>query len=78
MSTLTVAIPDELDAMLSARASAAGAGSKEKYLLALLEWDCAAGSLDETLLGRMAGPFEPLEEDWKQRVRDTATKLAAQ
>ena len=43
MSTLTVAIPDPLDAALAERVSATGARSKEEYVLGLVEADCAVG-----------------------------------
>src|SRR6266481_4876465 len=69
MSTLTIALPDALDAMLAERVQTAGAGSKEEYLVALVESDCAASALEETLAARLDGPFAPLEPDWKERVR---------
>ena len=72
MSTLTLALPEELDALLAERARAAGMESKEEYLVKLVESDCAAGPLDEALLDRVDGPFEPLEPDWKARVREAA------
>ena len=72
MSTLTLALPEELDALLDARTRAAGMESKEEYLVKLVESDCAAGALEEVLLNRVDGPFEPLEPDWKARVREAA------
>ena len=51
-----------------------GARSKEEYLLSLVESDCAAGTLERVLTERMAGPFAPLEPDWKERVRNAAAK----
>jgi predicted RNase H-like HicB family nuclease len=30
--------------------------------------------LEGVLVDRLAGPFEPLEADWKERVRQSATK----
>ncbi len=78
MSTITVALPDDLDAMLAERIRAVGAESKEAYLLTLVESDCAAGALEETLSARLDGPFEPLEEDWKERVRQSASRLRAE
>jgi hypothetical protein len=72
MSTITIAVPDPLDAALAERMAAMGAGSKEEYLLALLESDCAAGTLDQTLAARLAGPFVPLSADWKEQVRRAA------
>lgn len=74
MSTITIAVPDPLDAALIERMSAIGARSKEEYLLALLESDCAASELDRTLRERMAGPFGPLAADWKERVRQAAAQ----
>jgi len=38
-------------------------------------WDLAATELEQVLVQRLAGPFEPLEADWKQRVRQTAADL---
>jgi len=72
MSTVTIALPDPLDAALLERMTAVGARSKEEYLLALIESDCAASELERVLVDRLAGPFEPLEIDWKQRVRQSA------
>ena len=37
------------------------------------EEDLAA--LDAILLERINGPFEPLEPDWKEKVRQNAAKL---
>jgi hypothetical protein len=74
MSTVTIALPDPLDAALLERMTAVGARSKEEYLLALIESDCAASELERILVDRLAGPFEPLEADWKERVRQSATK----
>lgn len=72
MSTITVAVPDPLDAALTERMKSIGAHSKEEYLLSLVEADCAANELDQTLLQRMAGPFAPLPEDWMNQVRKAA------
>ena len=72
MSTLTVALPDDLDAQLTERARAAGLESKEEYLVKLVESDCAASALEAALLDRVDGPFELLEPDWKARVREAA------
>ena len=74
MSTVTIALPDPLDAVLLERMRAVGAHSKEEYLLALIESDCAASELEQVLVDRGAGPFEPLEADWKERVRQSATR----
>ena len=76
MSTITIAVPDPLDAALVERMNAVGAHSKEEYLLALVESDCAASELERTLTARMAGPFVPLAADWKERVRLSAAQRA--
>jgi hypothetical protein len=75
MSTVTVAVPTSLDESLVARMKAVGARSKEEYVLELIAFDCAVNELEGTLEGRLAGPFEPLEEDWKELVRQSAAKL---
>jgi len=72
MSTLTIHVPELLDATLAERAKASGAGSKEEYLLSLVESDCEAGKLERVIAERMGGPFAPLEPDWKARVRSAA------
>ena len=77
MSTLTIAVPDTLDAALTERVKIAGAQSKEEYLLRLVESDCAAGELERVLAERMDGPFAPLEPDWKERVRTAAAGAKA-
>ena len=74
MATVTIALPDPLDAALRERMAAVGAHSKEEYLLALIESDCAASELERILVDRLAGAFEPLETNWKERVRQSATK----
>jgi hypothetical protein len=74
MSTVTIALPDPLDAALRERMTTVGAHSKEEYLVALIESDCAASELERVLVDRLAGPFEPLETDWKERVRQSAAK----
>jgi hypothetical protein len=73
MSTITVAVPDPLDAALVERMKAVGARSKEEYLLSLVEADCAASELEQTLVQRMEGPFAPLPEDWMDQVRKAAS-----
>lgn len=74
MSTVTVRFPEQLEATLADRVKISGANSVEEYLIGLVEEDVAAGELDSVLSSRMSGPFEPLEEDWKERVRGTAAK----
>jgi hypothetical protein len=69
MSTLTIHLPEPLDATLAERVKTSGAASKEEYLLNLVESDCAAGTLERVLAERIAGPFAPLEPDWKNSVR---------
>jgi hypothetical protein len=38
-------------------------------------WRAATDELDAVLLSRLAGPFAPLEADWKDRVRKAAAEL---
>jgi hypothetical protein len=68
VSQLTISLPDALDAELEKRASAAGF-TKQDYLLELLKADCKCAQLEAVLAERYDGPFEPLDGDWKQRVR---------
>ena len=75
MSTVTIALPDPLDAALRKRMAAIGVVSTEEYLLELIASDCAASELEQTLEHRFNGPFEPLEADWKERVRHAAARL---
>lgn len=70
MSKVTISLPDALNATLETRANAAGFATKEDYLLALVEADCERAEIEPVLESRADGPFEPLESDWKQRVRD--------
>jgi hypothetical protein len=74
MSTLTIHLPEPLDATLAERVKNSGARSKEEYLLSLVESDCAAGTLESVLMERMTGPFAPLEPDWRDRVRSAAAR----
>ena len=76
MSTVTVAVPDPLDAAMTERIKTVGARSKEEYLLSLVEADCAASELESVLEQRVAGPFAPLPDDWKLQVRTAARGLA--
>ena len=76
MSKLTIALPDNLDAVLAERVKASGARSKEEYLVALVESDCAASDLEHVLAERLRGHFAPLEKDWKAQVRKNAAKRA--
>ena len=75
MSTVTIALPDLLDESLTVRMKAVGARSKEEYVLELIASDCAADELERTLEARLAGGFEPVEGNWKERVRQSAAKL---
>ena len=72
MSEVTISLPATLNATLETRANAAGFRSKEEYLLALVQADCERAELEPVLEARLEGPFEPLEADWKQRVRAAA------
>ena len=74
MSKVTISLPDAINATMESRANAAGFRSKEEYLLALVQADCERAELEPVLDARLDGPFEPLEADWKQRVRDEAQR----
>lgn len=76
MACITIVVPDPLDAAMVARMGAVGARSKEEYLLALLESDCAASELEQTLIDRLDGPFVPLTPGWKGRVMQLAAERA--
>ena len=78
MATLTVALSDSLDAALTKRAKDSGAESKEEYLIALVEADCGAQELDRVLADRSSGPFAPLEQYWKGRVRALAASRSSE
>jgi hypothetical protein len=70
MSKVTISLPDAINATMESRARAAGFRSKEEYLFALVQADCDRAELEPVLEARLEGPFELLESDWKQRVRD--------
>ena len=74
MSKLTIDLPDDLDAVLAERVKASGVRSKEEYLVALIEADCAGSDLEHVLAERLGGSFSPLEADWKERVRHHAAR----
>jgi hypothetical protein len=74
MSTITIAVPDPLDAALVKRMQAVGANSKEEYLLALVESDCTLSAVEQTLADRISGPFLTLPSDWKEQVRQASAK----
>ena len=74
MSTITISVPDPLEAKLTERMNAVGAQSREQYVLGLVEADCAAEELERVLADRWGGPFAPLAADWKDRVRQAATR----
>ena len=74
MSDVTISLSDDLNTTLETRAKAAGFPSKQEYLLALVQADCERAQIEPVLEARLDGPFEPLETDWKQRVRDAAQR----
>ena len=74
MSKITISLPDAINATIEGRATAAGFRSKEEYLLELAKADCERAELEPVLEARLDGPFEPLETDWKQRVRDAVQR----
>jgi hypothetical protein len=74
MSEVTISLPDAINAAMESRANNAGFRTKEEYLLALVQADCERAELEPPLEARLDGPFEPLEPDWKQRVRDAAQR----
>jgi hypothetical protein len=74
--SITIDLPEPLDASFTERVKASGAGSKAEYLLRLVESDCAAATLESALMERLTGPFALLESDWKDNVRNTAAKLS--
>jgi hypothetical protein len=78
MSTVTIALPDELEAALQRTMQVEGAESKEDYLLQLVAERCAQSELDRILQKRLKGPFTPFEADWKEKVRQRARELNAQ
>lgn len=47
-------------------------GVTREQALAVMEF--AEGDVERILVDRLAGPFAPLETDWKERVRQSATK----
>ena len=59
MSEVTISLPAGLDATLETRANAAGFGSKEDDLVALVRADCERAALEPVLEARLQGPFEP-------------------
>ena len=75
MSTLTIDLPEQLDASLAERVKISGARSKAEYLLGLVELDCAEATLEGVLMTRLEGPFTFLESDWKAQVRNAAAKF---
>ena len=74
MSQITVSLPDGLAAEMERRAKAAGFGSKEDYLLDVVRADCEQSELERKLESRIDGPFEPLEANWMDRVRQAARR----
>ena len=74
MSKVTISLPDAINATMESRARTAGFRSKEEYLFALVQADCDRAQLVPVLEARLDGPFELLESDWKQRVRDAGQR----
>jgi hypothetical protein len=70
MSTVTLALSDELETALAQRVEAVGAASTEEYLLQLVEEDCAQSELERILLERSEGPFIPLDPAWREKVME--------
>lgn len=68
MSTVTIALPDDLDAALLDTMEREGVDSKEDFLVQLIEEHCAQSKLERVLLDRDAGPFIPLDPDWQEKV----------
>jgi hypothetical protein len=77
MSTVTIALRDELEPVVAQRLEALGAASKEEYLLQLVEDDCARAKIDAVLQERLKGPFVEFTPDdaWMERVWEKAMKL---
>lgn len=74
MARLIISVPDSLDSSLHRRVAQAGFESDEEYIVALVKADCEAAELEAVLESRDAGPFEPLEADWKEKVRAAAKR----
>jgi hypothetical protein len=74
MSQLTISLPETLDAALAHRMAAAGFDDKQAYLVELVRADCAVDEIEGVLEARDAGPFAPLEPDWKEKVRAAAKR----
>jgi hypothetical protein len=72
MADVTLSLPDEFAAALARRASSAGFCSIEEYVVTLIQADCHLAETEQLLRSRIDGPFEPLEDDWMERVRRTA------
>ncbi len=72
MAQVILSLPETLEDTLARRMSAAGIHSKQEYLLELVRADCEAADLEVVLESRDAGPVEPLEADWKEKVRAAA------
>ena len=74
MTQLLISVPDNLESSLHRRVAQAGFQSDEEYIVSLVQADCAAAELEAVLESRDAGPFEPLEADWKEKVRAAAKR----
>lgn len=66
------AVFPELPGCVSAGDTEEEAVANAKEALALW-FEPADLPLQDVLIERLAGPFEPLEADWKERVRQSAT-----
>ena len=74
MAQLMISVPDSLESLLHRRVAQAGFKSDEEYIVSLVQADCEAADLEAVLESRDAGPFAPLEADWKHKVRAAAQR----
>ena len=74
MTRLMISVPDSLESSLHRRVAQAGFQSDEEYIVSLVQADCEAADLEAVLESRDAGPFAPLEADWKHKVRAAAQR----
>ena len=72
MTTITLAVPEPLESVLSERIKSLGASSKEEYLLKLVEAD-GRERTGENAGGALGGPFVPLPVNWREQVRAAAS-----
>lgn len=71
---MTISLPDNLEVELEKRLKAEGFQSREDYLLDLIRSDVQRAGIEKLLEERVEGPFEPLESNWKDIVRNTAKR----